>query len=330
MRRTDGRYHARIGFHTAAALAASAAGRRVESADAPADRKGGAIDSGAAAARWRLQHLLRRTVGRQRHRQSLHRTEAGRTRPARIRGWPARASAFWRWAAFRPPTATSKSISACSTCFRATIAPPFRRKWCCCPSSSSTRCRRGRAPSSFRFPSCMPPIRAGRCPRGSIWMSCSCPASTRHSACDAGWFTWRNLFLRIDRILKWWERYGSKSLRRKAMQTAEKWMLERFAGLRRSGRHLSAHDVRHHGAGCSGLCARIIPRGRRRCGSSITCSPTTASASSSSRAFRRSGTRRSRRMRWVKRRCRAHRAGAASARATGCSRRRSGARATGA
>ena len=26
---------------------------------------------------------------------------------------------------------------------------------------------------------------------------------------DAGWFTWRNLFLRIDRILKWWERHGS-------------------------------------------------------------------------------------------------------------------------
>jgi squalene-hopene/tetraprenyl-beta-curcumene cyclase len=49
-------------------------------------------------------------------------------------------------------------------------------------------------------------------------------------AVDAGWFTWRNLFLRIDRILKWWERYGSKSLRRKALRTAEQWMLERFQG----------------------------------------------------------------------------------------------------
>jgi squalene-hopene/tetraprenyl-beta-curcumene cyclase len=47
---------------------------------------------------------------------------------------------------------------------------------------------------------------------------------------DAGWFTWRNLFLRIDRILKWWERHGSKTLRRKAIKTAEKWMLERFQG----------------------------------------------------------------------------------------------------
>jgi squalene-hopene/tetraprenyl-beta-curcumene cyclase len=47
---------------------------------------------------------------------------------------------------------------------------------------------------------------------------------------DTGWFTWRNLFLRIDRILKWWERYGSKALRRKALRTAEKWMLERFHG----------------------------------------------------------------------------------------------------
>jgi squalene-hopene/tetraprenyl-beta-curcumene cyclase len=45
---------------------------------------------------------------------------------------------------------------------------------------------------------------------------------------DTGWFTWRNLFLRIDRMLKWWEAHGSKSLRRKAIQQAEAWMLERF------------------------------------------------------------------------------------------------------
>ena len=47
---------------------------------------------------------------------------------------------------------------------------------------------------------------------------------------DTGWFTWRNLFLRIDRILKWWELHGSRSLRRKALRTAEQWMLERFQG----------------------------------------------------------------------------------------------------
>jgi squalene-hopene/tetraprenyl-beta-curcumene cyclase len=47
---------------------------------------------------------------------------------------------------------------------------------------------------------------------------------------DPGWFTWRNLFLRIDRALKLWERYGPKSIRRKALEVAEKYMLERFSG----------------------------------------------------------------------------------------------------
>ena len=47
---------------------------------------------------------------------------------------------------------------------------------------------------------------------------------------DAGTFTWRNLFLRIDRILKWWEAHGSKRIRRRAIRAAEKWMLARFQG----------------------------------------------------------------------------------------------------
>jgi squalene-hopene/tetraprenyl-beta-curcumene cyclase len=45
---------------------------------------------------------------------------------------------------------------------------------------------------------------------------------------DAKWFTWRNRFLRIDRFLKLWERYGPRSIRQKALQAAEKWMLEHF------------------------------------------------------------------------------------------------------
>jgi squalene-hopene/tetraprenyl-beta-curcumene cyclase len=40
-------------------------------------------------------------------------------------------------------------------------------------------------------------------------------------------FTWRNLFLAIDRAAKWWERYGSQSLRTRAVRRAEQWMLER-------------------------------------------------------------------------------------------------------
>jgi squalene-hopene/tetraprenyl-beta-curcumene cyclase len=41
-------------------------------------------------------------------------------------------------------------------------------------------------------------------------------------------FTWRNAFLTLDGFLKWWERYGLASLRRKATQRAADWMIERM------------------------------------------------------------------------------------------------------
>lgn len=40
-------------------------------------------------------------------------------------------------------------------------------------------------------------------------------------------FTWHNLFLTADRVGKFWERYGSSSIRKKAIHRAEQWMLER-------------------------------------------------------------------------------------------------------
>jgi squalene-hopene/tetraprenyl-beta-curcumene cyclase len=43
---------------------------------------------------------------------------------------------------------------------------------------------------------------------------------------DRASFTWRNVFLRLDIFLKVWEKYGSKSLRQRAIRKAEKWMLE--------------------------------------------------------------------------------------------------------
>jgi squalene-hopene/tetraprenyl-beta-curcumene cyclase len=43
---------------------------------------------------------------------------------------------------------------------------------------------------------------------------------------DAEWFTWRNLFLRIDRFVKFWERHGSRRIRQRALRAAERWMLE--------------------------------------------------------------------------------------------------------
>ncbi len=44
---------------------------------------------------------------------------------------------------------------------------------------------------------------------------------------DEGFFSWRNVFLKAEKFLKFWERHGSRVLRRKAIRRAEQWMLER-------------------------------------------------------------------------------------------------------
>ncbi len=44
---------------------------------------------------------------------------------------------------------------------------------------------------------------------------------------DKHFFTWRSLFLKIDKALKWWDRFGSKRIRGRAIRRAEQWMLER-------------------------------------------------------------------------------------------------------
>jgi squalene-hopene/tetraprenyl-beta-curcumene cyclase len=43
---------------------------------------------------------------------------------------------------------------------------------------------------------------------------------------DRDSFTWRNVFLRLDRALKLYEKHGSKSIRQRAIHKAEQWMLE--------------------------------------------------------------------------------------------------------
>ncbi len=47
---------------------------------------------------------------------------------------------------------------------------------------------------------------------------------------DDAWFTWRNAFMAIDRVLKLWERFGPRTIKRRAIARAEKWMLEHFEG----------------------------------------------------------------------------------------------------
>ena len=44
---------------------------------------------------------------------------------------------------------------------------------------------------------------------------------------DEGFFSLRNFFLKADKILKLWERYGSRRLRQKSIRRAESWILER-------------------------------------------------------------------------------------------------------
>jgi len=43
---------------------------------------------------------------------------------------------------------------------------------------------------------------------------------------DRDSFTWRNVFLRLDRVLKLFEKHGPKSIRQRAIRKAEQWMLE--------------------------------------------------------------------------------------------------------
>ncbi|HVO97327.1 MAG TPA: squalene--hopene cyclase [Bryobacteraceae bacterium] len=44
---------------------------------------------------------------------------------------------------------------------------------------------------------------------------------------DEGFFSWRNFFLKADKFLKFWEKHGSRGLRRQAIRRAEQWILAR-------------------------------------------------------------------------------------------------------
>jgi squalene-hopene/tetraprenyl-beta-curcumene cyclase len=44
---------------------------------------------------------------------------------------------------------------------------------------------------------------------------------------NEGFWSWRNFFLKADKLGKFWEKYGSRSLRTQAIRRAEQWMLER-------------------------------------------------------------------------------------------------------
>src|ERR1051326_935144 len=52
-----------------------------------------------------------------------------------------------------------------------------------------------------------------------LWLPGASPAFRK----DNRLFSGRNFFLALDRWLKWWERHGSKALRRKAVEQARQW-----------------------------------------------------------------------------------------------------------
>ncbi len=43
-------------------------------------------------------------------------------------------------------------------------------------------------------------------------------------------FSWRNCFLAVDRLFKFWEKHAPGAIRRKAIRECEAWMIERFEG----------------------------------------------------------------------------------------------------
>ncbi len=53
------------------------------------------------------------------------------------------------------------------------------------------------------------------------------PDRTLNYRWDERSWGWRNVFLRADGGLKWWEKHGSRRLRRRAIRAAERWMLQR-------------------------------------------------------------------------------------------------------
>jgi len=57
-----------------------------------------------------------------------------------------------------------------------------------------------------------------------LWLPGVSPAFRK----DAKWLTWHNIFLSTDWLLKWWERRGIASVRRKAVAKAREWMIDRM------------------------------------------------------------------------------------------------------
>ena len=66
------------------------------------------------------------------------------------------------------------------------------------------------------------------CPAGFTLAELFKPGEPLDFHRDRDFFSWHNFFIRVDGLLKWWERKGLRSIRKQAIHAAEKWMLARL------------------------------------------------------------------------------------------------------
>lgn len=69
-------------------------------------------------------------------------------------------------------------------------------------------------------------------PAGMTLQELFIPGSALGFKNHEGFFGWRNFFLKLDRVLKLWDRFGSRSVRARAIRRAEQWVLQhtRYSG----------------------------------------------------------------------------------------------------
>ena len=258
MRRARSRLHARGRLHLPAHAARK---RRSRPAQARLHR-----DDALPERRRQLEHLSRRSRQHLALGQVLLLRQAHGHRRRRSRAWPSAASGFWPTAASSRATPSPRCISARSASTTTTPCPPFRRRSFSFPTGStsiSTRSRRGRAPSSFRWPSSTPKSRSRRFPPeqgiDELFVGGRANSILRLRVDRKHLFSWRNFFLVLDRIMHWSEAVHIRPLRKLALQARGKVDARAPRNDRRPRRHLSRHAQRHHRAALPRLLRRRSP-----------------------------------------------------------------------
>ena len=75
---------------------------------------------------------------------------------------------------------------------------------------------------------CTRTIRGGPTPEGFNLDELFLPGASLEFQKSEKAVSWRNTFLFLDRLVKLWEKYGIRKVRQKAIDSAERWMIDRF------------------------------------------------------------------------------------------------------